>query len=204
MPANSRDKAPPEAGGADGSFPKSRILVFCVIALVGGAADLATKQWVFNWLGEPKPGVDNTWWLVEGYVGLQTSVNQGALFGIGQGRSSLFALLSVIAGIGIIFWLFFRGGAQDKLLTVALACISGGIIGNLYDRLGLWHGPDVDAGLKNGVRDWILLRYQDHTWPNFNIADSLLVCGAILLFWHAFFYRDPADQEAQTETEPSE
>jgi lipoprotein signal peptidase len=29
------------------------------------------------------------------------------------------------------------------------------------------------------------------TWPNFNIADSLLVCGACLLMWHAFIWREP-------------
>jgi len=32
----------------------------------------------------------------------------------------------------------------------------GGIIGNLYDRLGLWHAADVFVGHQNGVRDWIL------------------------------------------------
>lgn len=193
--ANSRDKAPSTASSQSRAYPKSRILVFSLIAVLGGVADLLTKQWVFAWLGPPQADVDNTWWLIENYVGIQTSVNQGALFGIGQGFSHIFALLSVVAAAGIIFWLFFVGGAKDRLLTVALACISGGIIGNLYDRLGLWHSSDAPAHFKNGVRDWILFRYKDHTWPNFNIADSLLVCGAALLFWHALFYKEAKSED---------
>jgi lipoprotein signal peptidase len=46
-----------------------------------------------------------------------------------------------------------------------------------------------------------LLRYKDHTWPNFNIADSLLVCGAALLFCHAIFYREPQKTETGKQSE---
>ena len=180
-------------------------MLFGLIAVIGGATDLYTKQRVFDWRGPPQAHVDNTWWVpgLEGYVGIQTSVNQGALFGMGQGHSTLFAILSVLAGAGIIFWLFLRGGARDRLLTIALGSICGGIIGNLYDRLGLWHGSDPEAHFQNGVRDWILLRYKDHTWPNFNIADSLLVCGAALLFVHAFCYREPQKPENVETTSPT-
>jgi len=38
----------------------------------------------------------------------------------------------------------------------------------------------------HAVRDWILVMIGNWPWPNFNIADSLLVCGAGLLLWHAF------------------
>ena len=68
--------------------------------------------------------------------------------------------------------------------------VTGGILGNLYDRLGLW---STAADRVHAVRDWILISYGGydlpvlgHSWPNFNIADSLLVCGAGMLFWHAF------------------
>jgi len=118
--ANSKAKSSTSASVKSLSYPQSRILLFGLIAAVGGAADLVTKQLVFNWRGAPQAHVDNTWWLIEGYVGIQTSVNQGALFGVGQGYSTLFAILSVIAGAGIIFWLFFKSGARDKLLTIAL------------------------------------------------------------------------------------
>jgi signal peptidase II len=76
-------------------------------------------------------------------------------------------------------------------LTVTLGLVTGGILGNLYDRLNLHRLPVPFAG---GVRDWILLRYGQYTWPNFNIADSLLVAGAIMLAVYSLFLADaPGD-----------
>jgi signal peptidase II len=65
-----------------------------------------------------------------------------------------------------------------------MGLVAGGILGNLYDRLGMHGLEPPNAG---GVRDWILFRYKQYTWPNFNIADSLLVVGAIMLGYHAMF-----------------
>jgi signal peptidase II len=45
----------------------------------------------------------------------------------------------------------------------------------------------------HAVRDWILVMIGSFHWPNFNLADSMLVCGAILLVWHAF--RDEAGKQ---------
>jgi signal peptidase II len=135
------------------------------------------------------PAIDSQWWLLEGYVGIETALNDGALFGLGSGYGHVFALLSVVAAVGILIWLFRLGAAHDWLLTVALGCVMGGIGGNLFDRLGLWQNPDNPGQWRNEVRDWILLRYQEFSWPNFNIADSLLVCGAFLLVWHGLFHK---------------
>ncbi len=177
--------------------PRSRYALFGGISLVGFGADLITKELVFRWLGEPNPphlpGYDNTHWVIDGYFGFQTAVNTGALFGMGKGGSHWFAGLSVIAAVGIVFWLFFKGAARDRFLTVALASVTGGIFGNLYDRLGLWGNNFAEH--EYGVRDWILMQIPSYPpWPNYNIADCLLVCGAALLMWHAVFQNDPADE----------
>lgn len=174
-------------------MPLSRYLVFFSIAIFGGLADLLSKYWVFQWRG--MPGESAEWWMIEGYVGIQTALNPGALFGMGPGFGHLFAALSVVAAVGICIWLFRFGAARDWLLTVALACVMAGIIGNLYDRLGLWQIPGMPGEYRNEVRDWILLRYKDFTWPNFNIADSFLVCGAAMLMWHGFFHKTDAEPE---------
>ncbi len=158
--------------------------VFAAIALVGCGLDLWTKQWVFNWRGIP--GTREPWWLIDGLVGIETAVNLGALFGMGAGWGSIFATLSVLAAIGIVVWLARFGALGSWWLLVALGCVMGGIGGNLYDRLGLWYQSGYPLEWKSGVRDWILLRYEQYTWPNFNIADSLLVCGAIMLAIHSF------------------
>ncbi len=165
--------------------------MFAVIASVGFLADLLTKYLVFHWRGLPRG--NNEYWLIENlgglYVGIETSVNHGALFGMGHGWTPLFVTLSIAAAIGIVVWLFWFKAARDLTLMLALALVLGGILGNLYDRMGLWDAPPE---WKYGVRDWILFRFQGRTWPNFNIADSLLVCGAGWLMWHSLWL--PKDQ----------
>lgn len=186
-------------------FPRSRYALFFTIAIVGCAVDLATKSYVFSWLGEPipppAPSRDNTYWLIEGYFGFQTAVNTGALFGMGKGGSHWFAALSVVAATSIVYWLFFHGAARDRFLTIALGSVTGGIFGNLYDRLGFW--PSSHPPNEYGVRDWILMQIPGYPpWPNYNIADCCLVCGAALLIWHAVFYQDKdGDETAEKEGE---
>lgn len=154
----------------------ARVAFALSLATAGCAVDLISKEAVFSRLGMPPSRI---WWIWEDYVGFETSVNTGALFGMGQGGVRWLALISVVAAIVLFVWLL-RGGVTGNLwLTVAVGLILGGILGNLYDRLGIW-------GVA-GVRDWILFRYGTFTWPNFNIADSLLVCGAGILAVCAFW-----------------
>ena len=194
-------------------MPLNRYFTYFAIAILGCAADLATKQAVFQWLGvaqnflDPRaqdshahwrgdPNLDHLWWLWDRRLGIQTSVNPGALFGMGAGWWWLFASFSLVALVGIFTWLFLYKAAHDRWLTVALGCVTGGILGNLYDRLGLWDSTGLLPEYRHGVRDWILFVWPEiklkifDPWPNFNIADSLLVTGAILLVLHAALWRD--------------
>jgi signal peptidase II len=179
--------------------PRSRLPLFLAIAGLGCAIDLATKRWIFQRLGFPQR---ETIWIVQDVLSLETSLNEGALFGVGQGFTFLFAALSLAAAVWILYWLFGRGAACDLWLTVALAAIMAGILGNLYDRLGLpgltWPAtPLHDAGDPVfAVRDWIHFQYKSFDWPVFNIADSLLVCGAGLLLRETF-------RKEQREPEPA-
>ncbi|HWB00311.1 MAG TPA: signal peptidase II [Pirellulales bacterium] len=174
----------------------NRYFVFAAIVAIGCAADLWSKQWIFNRLGYPCVQPE---WIWPEFAGLQTSLNFGALFGIGQGQAWFFASLSIAAAAAIVYWLFIAGAARDALLNVALASIMAGILGNLYDRLGLWTLPGSDERPVGAVRDWILLQYEGWVWPNFNIADSMLVCGAAALFWHAM--RQPSSSGTSTVSE---
>ncbi len=118
------------------AVPLSRWLIFFSIAVGGCAADLATKRWMFDWLGMPGHG-RGIWWVWPDVFGFQTSLNEGALFGLGQGMVPVFAALSVAAAVAIFCWLFLAGAGSDRFLTLALGCVTAGILGNLYDRLGL-------------------------------------------------------------------
>lgn len=185
---------------SSGPLPRIRYVTYFGLAILGCAADLFSKQIVFRWRGLPRHG--NEWWIVKGRLGIETSVNPGALFGMGAGGWWFFALVSVIALLGIITWLFVFRAAHDRWITVALGFVSGGILGNLYDRLGLWDSRGLPPELTHGVRDWILFVWPEiklhifNPWPNFNIADSLLVTGAIMLVVHAVVWRDQHAAEA--------
>ena len=187
------------------ALPANRYLAFASIALLGALLDLWTKHQVFLWRGIPQ--LDHEWWIVENYFGVETAMNPGALFGLGAGWSMFFAALSIVAVVGILAWLFYAKAASDLWLTLILACITAGILGNLYDRLGLGftdsmreqyvaagYPPDYIARQEHSVRDWILLRWRtkQRTWPNFNIADMLLVGGATALVIRSFQTPDGA------------
>lgn len=179
---------------------------------------------VFAWLGLPEDPAKNTHWLWENCFGFQIMINEGALFGLGQGWGWLFITLSIVAAVGIPIWLFYYRAAKDWLLTIALAGVMGGIFGNLFDRFGLHHevwpsdkfnsaGERIHAAGERiyGVRDWILINYGGYdlpllgnAWPNFNIADCLLVCGAMLLAWHAFRYRDSEQAKIKPKGTPTD
>ncbi len=140
-------------------------LRFLGIAAVGASLDLWTKHWVFSHLGY---GIRSRHLiLIPGVLMLQTTLNGGAVFGIGDGLSLLFIAVSFIA-IAFVVYVFVSSHRHHRLVHIALGLILAGAIGNLYDRI-FNHGM---------VRDFIMLRY----WPfDFNLADSMLCVGVPLL-----------------------
>ena len=169
----------------------SRAIVYGLLTSLGVALDLWTKEVAFARCG--LPGEHPPTWVIPGFFGFETAVNHGAVFGIGQGYGWVFAIVSIVAMLGIVIWLFGFRACYSLWLTVALGMVTGGILGNLYDRLGM-HG--LKAPFVAGVRDWILFRFGSYTYPNFNIADSLLVVGAIMLAIHSFFFKPPVANPA--------
>ena len=173
--------------------------LFAAIAIVSAAIDLVTKWAIFRRLGMPgeRPGIV----LVPRMLTLETNLNEGALFGMGQGMGLMFAGISCAAIGGILYAVSRRPTREDRWLLVALALITGGIVGNLYDRLGLpgltWHAPAARAGTPVlAVRDWIHFALEGIIdWPIFNLADTWLVIGAGLLLLLSL-RAPPADPQA--------
>ena len=108
-------------------------LVFAAVALAAVACDLVSKAWIFDRLG--MPGTAAPIDLLPPFLRLQTNLNEGALFGMGQGWGAMFAGISVLAIAGILGMLARGTMRADRGLVVALGLITGGILGNLYDRL---------------------------------------------------------------------
>lgn len=205
--------------------PANRYLMFALIAGCGLVIDLGSKHFVFKDLGycddtslrstlekgehelfEPSPnrlpGASDTY--IDGWLKfrLLTSFNRGALWGIGQGWTWVFAGLSVVAAVGVLLWLFVYGAAQSRWLTVSLAFIMAGAMGNLWDRLGLHGCRDADGSLIHGVRDFLFFEFGTYQYPIFNFADAFLVTGAITLALQSFFGGDPRKTAAENQESP--
>lgn len=194
-----------------------RILIFFLICISGVILDLGSKSWIFDKLGFP--GEQGVWWMIPNVFGFQTSLNQGALFGMGQGQITLFVSLSFFALIGIFLMLVFDK-QKSLFFAIILGMICAGILGNLWDRLAFhqmeWPtfaaltrqcSPDLVGKPIHAVRDWILVMIGSYPWPNFNLADSFLVSGAILLGIYSFFgvsNKDPDPKSFPSSSESEE
>ena len=105
--------------------------------------------------------------------------NRGAAFSFlsdaGGWQRWFFVTVSIIAAVLLTIWLRKLKPGQ-WLLALALSLVIGGAVGNLIDRLWLGH-----------VVDFIQLYYKSFYWPAFNIADSAITVGAVLLVWDSLF-----------------
>lgn len=182
------------------SVPFSRQLLFWAIVVVTCGWDLYTKHVIFSWLGFPD-GVSP--WVKSFFGGgvlfrYHTTFNHGALWGMGQGMSLGFAALSLVAIGAVLYWLFIKGHAHSLWLTISLASIMGGTLGNLYDRLAI-HGCRNAAGdLEYAVRDFLRFELWGYQWPVFNFADVFLVAGAVMLFIYSLLYAEENEKPSST------
>jgi signal peptidase II len=105
--------------------------------------------------------------------------NTGAAFSFlrdaGGWQRWLFAVLSTGVSVFIVLWLR-RIPRDQNWLACALVLVLGGAIGNLIDRL---------FGAAGGVVDFIDIYYGTWHWPAFNVADSAISVGAVMLVWSA-------------------
>ena len=152
--------------------PMSRVLLFATIAIAGLTFDLTTKTIAFERIGEPGAPIIT---VIPDILELQTSYNTGALWAFGNSwaySSLVFASLSIVAAFAIVYWLFVRGGATDRPLTIALGLIMAGALGNCYDRV--FFGK---------VRDFVHFHVDavNFDCAIFNFADNMLIAGAVLL-----------------------
>ena len=157
-------------------------LIFWPIAAGGLAADLWTKNAVFNWLSERFPPVYD---IIPGFFSLILAENAGAAFSLAQGRRTFLVAIS-IAALVMVFYIFFTSRLKHVLYKIALPMFVAGICGNLYDRL-------YNRGF---VRDFIDVYYKNWHWPTFNIADSLL-CAAVGLIILAGFLTVEAEKKSK-------
>ncbi len=152
------------------SLPDAKAhVIFWSLFVCGLVLDLWTKHAIFAWLEQR-----GSYSVIDGLLRLVLATNDGAAFNIFAGNALFLIAISAIALI-VVLGVFLLGGAQHRIVHVALGCFAAGIAGNLYDRA-------FNQGL---VRDFINLYVRisgtEYNWPAFNVADSLLVIGVGLL-----------------------
>lgn len=128
------DVAPPaQAADNDVDVPAWHVpkahLVFWTVATSGLAIDLISKEVIFHHLRQSREPMS----IIPSVIDFQTMFNGGALFGIGQGQTTLFLIASIVA-LTLVVWMFAYSSGRRTLLHVALAGILAGALGNMYDR----------------------------------------------------------------------
>ncbi|MDR2876067.1 MAG: signal peptidase II [Methylobacillus sp.] len=148
-----------------------KLLKWLTFSAVVIALDLYTKYLVSSSFayGEHRP--------VTSFFDLVLFHNEGAAFsflaGMGGWQRVFFSVVAFIASVVIVHLL--RKHPQKTLFCFALSLVLGGALGNLYDRLTLGY-----------VVDFLFFHYQGWSWPAFNVADSAICVGVVLLLWDGF------------------
>ena len=116
------------------------------------------------------------------YFNFTLAYNYGAAFSFladaGGWQRWFFTGLAAIFSVVIVVWIA-RLKSTAKLEAISLSLILGGAVGNLIDRLIFGY-----------VIDFLDVYYQDYHWPAFNIADSAICVGAVLLILDSFRKKD--------------
>jgi signal peptidase II len=145
-----------------------RIRLFAVVAAIVLALDVVSKVLVVANLDGHAPTR-----LLGGAIYLDVARNSGAAFSLGTGFTVILSLVA-LAVVGVIVRTASR--MRSTGWALALGLILGGAVGNIVDRI--FRAPGVFRG---HVVDWIsLFGPNAEHWPIFNVADSAIVCGAIL------------------------
>ena len=159
----------------------SHTLRFGLVALIA-VLDQITKIWADTTLAmyEQIP--------ITGFFNITKAYNYGAAFSFldneGGWQRWFFTLISLVVSIVLCVWLY-RMKRAEKWLSLSIALILGGAIGNLIDRA--WYGYVVD---------FIQVYWQTSYFPSFNIADAAISCGTVLLLGLTLFQKDESTADA--------
>jgi signal peptidase II len=120
-------------------------------------------------------------WRMTSFFNLALEYNTGAAFSFLHSASGwqkwLFGSIALLVSAVLLVWLK-RLPREQRWVSIALALVVGGALGNLYDRLCYGY-----------VIDFIQLHLGHFYWPVFNVADSAICIGAVMLALDAFFKR---------------
>jgi signal peptidase II len=145
-----------------------------LLALVAILLDQASKWWILAVVMRPPRLID-----LAPFLSLVLARNRGVSFSLFRFDADWGPWLLSGLALVIVGWLFYwQWRARSRLVSAAVGLIAGGAIGNVTDRL---HA--------RAVTDFIDLHLGDYHWPAFNLADSAITLGVLLLLAEALFAR---------------
>jgi len=116
--------------------------------------------------------------LIDGYMRLTYIRNPGAAFGFLSSASESFRVPFFLAisflAIAVVLIFYLRSARENLLLQIGLSLVLGGAVGNLIDRFRF-----------HEVVDFIDLYFRQYHWPAFNVADSAISVGVVVLLLEA-------------------
>lgn len=127
------------------------------------ALDQAAKVVVRAAVGPEQP--EQTVRVINSFVAIEYAENRGAAFGLFRGQGVILSALAIAVVVGLIVF-YRRQPSPSRVLATAIGLIAGGALGNLVDRVRLGYVVDFIAVGR---------------WPNFNLADSAISVGVVLL-----------------------
>jgi signal peptidase II len=165
-----------------------------VVALV--VADLWSKSAVFAWLASGVPFAEchrhgtPRYTIFGDWFAFMLSRNPGMAWGFNKLPPWLL-VGGRIAAVAFLAWLVARTPKTRRVLVVALVLVLAGAVGNLYDNLFLAREGETFGQ----VRDFVDVYFTAWDWhfPTFNVADSCISVGAVLLFVSSFAKSTPSD-----------
>lgn len=108
--------------------------------------------------------------IIKDFLRISYVKNTGAAFSILDGNTLLVTIIGIVIIIMII-WYLYKNKVNKMIDKIGYSLILGGSIGNLFDRVCYGY-----------VRDFIDIQIGEYNYPIFNLADSFIVIGVILLF----------------------
>ncbi len=148
-------------------------MLLCVVIIV---ADQVSKAIMMSILKEHPFGIP-----VLPVFSLVTAWNPGISFSMLRGAGpEILSGIAILVSLGLIYWLM---RVENRLTAIGIGCVAGGALGNVIDRLRFGAVFDfLDVYVKTGS-GW------EWHWPAFNLADSGITVGVILLLFDGLFHR---------------
>ena len=119
--------------------------------------------------------------VIEGFFRIHYVRNEGIAFGLfhsveSQLKPVILTVLAIVALIVVLYYIW-STPLEERAMLLCLGLLLGGILGNFIERV-----------MRQHVTDFIGVHWQEvYSWPTFNVADSAITCGVLVILFQTFF-----------------